>query len=388
MTGSLQIKNNKYYVVLNVYEDNNGKLKRKAKWISTGLTVKGNKTRAQKILRETLAEYEQREADEAERRQHENDPSNMLLIDAVQQWFDSKTKVDEVTRQGYETLINSHIKPYFASKKTKLNEVDKDLLQAFINQKAKSGRLDGKGGLAPRSLKLLKNVLTQTLDKCVAEKIIPNNPCQFVELPTCERYQSNYYTTEQIDTLLGAIKDEPLYPLVRVTSVYGLRRRLRWCSVNFVNDTITIEHTIAKVKTVIAKDKTKNKTSRRTLPMTPEIKSLLQSLKSQQGENKEAYGNTYNDNDYVFVWEDGRPYSPDYVSRTFSHLLQKYGMPHIRLHDLRHSVASNLLNANYQLSDVSSYLGHSSIKTTADIYGHLDNRRKLGMAEALSGHSV
>ena len=90
MTGSLQIKNNKYYVVLNVYEDNNGKLKRKAKWISTGLTVKGNKTRAQKILRETLAEYEQREADEAERRQHENDPSNMLLIDAVQQWFDSK----------------------------------------------------------------------------------------------------------------------------------------------------------------------------------------------------------------------------------------------------------------------------------------------------------
>ena len=50
MTGSLQIKNNKYYIVLNTYE----KGKRKIKWISTDLPVKGNKTKAQKLLRETL----------------------------------------------------------------------------------------------------------------------------------------------------------------------------------------------------------------------------------------------------------------------------------------------------------------------------------------------
>ena len=57
MTGSLQIKNNKYYLVLNTYE--NGK--RKPKWIATELAAKGNKTRAQKLLRDTIKEYEQAE---------------------------------------------------------------------------------------------------------------------------------------------------------------------------------------------------------------------------------------------------------------------------------------------------------------------------------------
>ena len=55
MTGSLQIKNNKYYLVLNLYR--NGK--RKVKWINTDLPVKGNKTKAQKLLRETLKQYEE-----------------------------------------------------------------------------------------------------------------------------------------------------------------------------------------------------------------------------------------------------------------------------------------------------------------------------------------
>ena len=58
MTGSLQINNNTYYIVLNTYE--NGK--RKQKWINTELSVKGNKTKAQKLLRETLKEYEEAEA--------------------------------------------------------------------------------------------------------------------------------------------------------------------------------------------------------------------------------------------------------------------------------------------------------------------------------------
>ena len=55
MTGSLQIKNNKYYLVLNLYR--NGK--RKVKWINTDLPVKGNKTKAQKLLREALKQYEE-----------------------------------------------------------------------------------------------------------------------------------------------------------------------------------------------------------------------------------------------------------------------------------------------------------------------------------------
>ena len=387
MTGSLQIKNNKYYIVLNTYE--NGK--RKNKWISTDLIAKGNKTRAQKLLRETLEQYEQ--AEEL-RIQQEANRANLPFAEAIKLWYADKTNdfehpIDDVTKQGYENLMRNHIFPYFEKNKLLVCEITKDNLQALINEKAKAGRLDGKGGLAPRSLKLIKNILNQTLLYCVAEGIIPNNPCQFVKLPACERYEAKFYTKSQIDELLEKIKDEPLYPLIRMTALYGLRRSealgLCWDCVNFEAETITIRRTVSKVTTVVAKDKTKNNASRRSFPMTPDIKKLLLDLKAKQERDKEFYGNTYFDCDYVFRWSDGRPFSPDYVSDKFQKLLKAHGMPRIRFHELRHSAASNLLNMGFSLKDVQEWLGHSDIKTTANIYGHLDAKRKLSMAEALVG---
>ena len=115
MTGSLQIKNNKYYIVLNTYE----KGKRKIKWINTDLPVKGNKTRAQKLLREALEEYEQ--AEEV-RTQQEANHANLPFVDAIRMWYTEKSEdfehpIDEVTKQGYENLMRNHIFPYFEKKK-------------------------------------------------------------------------------------------------------------------------------------------------------------------------------------------------------------------------------------------------------------------------------
>ena len=387
MTGSLQIKNNKYYLVLNTYE--NGK--RKPKWIATELAAKGNKTRAQKLLRDTIKEYEQAEEARAEQ---EANRSLMPFIDAIRLWYDDKISdfehpIDEVTKQGYDTLMKNHVYPYFKEKGLRLCEITKDNLQEFINEKAKNGKLNGKGGLAPRSLKLIKNIVNQTLQFCVSEGMIPSNPCQFVKLPACQRYEAKFYTKSQIDELLEKIKDEPLYPLIRLTALYGLRRSealgLCWDCVNFEAETITIRRTVSKVTTVVAKDKTKNNSSRRSFPMTPDVKQLLLDLKAQQEHDKKFFGKEYHDCDYVFRWPDGRPFSPDYVSDKFPRLLKANNMPKIRFHELRHSAASNLLSMGFSLKDVQEWLGHSDIKTTANIYGHLDAKRKKSMAEALAG---
>ncbi len=387
MTGSLQIKNNKYYLVLNTYE--NGK--RKPKWIATELAAKGNKTRAPKLLRDTIKEYEQAEEARAEQ---EANWSLMPFIDAIRLWYDDKISnfehpIDEVTKQGYDTLMKNHVYPYFKEKGLRPCEITKDNLQEFINEKAKNGKLNGKGGLAPRSLKLIKNIVNQTLQFCVSEGMIPSNPCQFVKLPACQRYEAKFYTKSQIDELLEKIKNEPLYPLIRLTALYGLRRSealgLCWDCVNFEAETITIRRTVSKVTTVVAKDKTKNTSSRRSFPMTPDIKQLLLELRAHQEQDKKFFGKEYHDCDYVFRWPDGRPFSPDYVSDKFPKLLKAAGMPKIRFHELRHSAASNLLNMGFSLKDVQEWLGHSDIKTTANIYGHLDAKRKMSMAEALAG---
>ncbi len=118
--------------------------------------------------------------------------------------------------------------------------------------------------------------------------------------------------------------------------------------------------------------------------MPQEIKEVLWDLKEKQKNNRKFYGNTYHKSDRVFCWEDGRPFEPSYISKKFSKLLKEHNMPHIRFHELRHSSASNLLNMGYGLDAVKDWLGHSTIKTTADIYGHLDAGRKVEMANALA----
>ena len=377
MTGSLQIKSGKFYMVLNIQE--NGK--RKMKWISTGLAVKGNKRKAEQMLRETLQTYE------IEQRGPKCD---MPYSDYVQKWLEYvHRKVDEVTYQGYELLAQRQIIPWFQEKSTKLDEVSLPLLQEYIDEKATKGRADGKGGLSPRSLRLHKNILYQSLTEAVKDGLIASNPCQHVILPKNVRYESHFYTVEQLNQFFEAIRDEPLYPLLKITTIYGLRRSevlgLKWDSIDFGAGTMTIRHTVSKVTKAVEKDKTKNATSYRSFPLTEEAQRIFQAAKAEEEKNRRLFGRQYQESDYVFKWADGRSYSPDYITSKFPALLKKHGMPHIRLHELRHSCASLLINAGFTLKDVQEWMGHADIKMTANIYGHLDVSRKQSMAEKLSG---
>ncbi len=377
MTGSLQEKNGKYYMVLNTQV--NGK--RKLKWISTGLTVKGNKRRAEQLLRETLQAYEagQKKA-----------TPDILFADYIRLWLDCvRRKVDEVTYQGYEVLALRQVAPWFEKKRVKLADVTLALLQQYVDEKASSGRRDGKGGLSPRSLRLHKNILYQTLTEAVKSGLLDSNPCQYVVLPKSVRYESHFYTVDQLNQFFQAIQNEPLYPLLKITAIYGLRRSevlgLKWDSIDFAAGTVTIRHTVSKVTKAVEKDKTKNATSYRSFPLTEEARSIFQAAQAAEKENRRLFGRQYQENDYVFKWDDGHPYSPDYITQKFPVLLKKHGMPHIRLHELRHSCASLLINAGFTLKDVQEWMGHADIKMTANIYGHLDVSRKQTMAAKLSG---
>lgn len=376
MTGSLQIKKDKYYIVINTYVGG----KRKQKWMPTGLDVKGNKRRAEKLLRQELDKLEL---------QCGYVPDDTLFCDYIRQWLIVvEPAVDEVTFQGYELLARRHVIPYFDDLHIKLQDVDRAAIQNFLNAKFKSGRLDGKGGLSPASIKLLKNIVNQSLTEAVRDGIIPSNPCQYVTLPQQQRYQAKYYNSQQLDDLFEAIKDEPIYPLVKITTIYGLRRSellgLKWDSIDFESGTVTIQHTVTKVSTLVEKDKTKNASSHRTFPMTDEARSIFVAAKESGKKYRKLFGKDYVINDYVFKWPDGRPYSPDYVTKKFSKLLEENNLPHIRFHELRHSCASLLISLGFSLKDVQEWLGHSDIKVTANIYSHLDVKRKINIADSLT----
>ena len=326
MTANLRVKDDKYYVVLTHTTDG----KKNQTWVSTGLTATGNEGKARQIMLDMLGEKPEQAA-----------PPDMLFSDAVRRWLeDVRHRVDEVTYQGYEVQARAHILPYFDDLQIRLCDVDGETLQTYINVKAKFGRSDGHGGLSAVSLRQHKNVLNQTLKLAQRDGLIQTNPADLVVMPHAAQFTGTFYTEAQMRDLLTAVKNERLYPIIYVTALYGLRRSevlgLKWDSINFAMQTLTIRHTVARVTKVVEKNKTKNASSFRSFPLTDDAVRLFKILLQQEQYYRNHFGKDYIDNDYVFTWEDGHPYSPDYVSHTFHKLLKKYDLPHIRFHDLRH----------------------------------------------------
>lgn len=377
MTGSLQEKNGKYYVVLNT-RDSNGK--RKPKWISTGLDVKGNKRIAEQILREKIKEYELRE---------NLIHTDVLFSDYVLYWLNLiENSVDTITHQGYKSVANAHIVPYFKNKGIKLADIKRNHIQEYIDIKSKSGRLDGKGGLSPKTMKTHRLIIQLVCKEALKNDLISKNPCEFVIMPKQQRREPDFYSNDELQIMFNELHNEHIYPLLYFTVLYGLRRSevlgLKWDSVNFDNNIITIKHTVVRFTKVVEKDSTKNASSFRSYPLTPDVKEILLLLKQQEQENRRLFGKQYIDNDYIFKWQNGKPYAPDYITMKFSKLLKQHKLRHIRFHDLRHSCASMLVSNGFELKDIQEWLGHSDIQITANIYAHLDAKRKKDIANSMS----
>ena len=166
---------------------------------------------------------------------------------------------------------------------------------------------------------------------------------------------------------------------------------LRWESIDFDANTITIEHSVTVTKIdgkriIVADDTTKSKSSLRTLPLVPIMRAKLLEVREEQEQYRKLCGRSYNKKESAYIYTDalGNRIKPDYLSSMFPRFLEENGLRRIRFHDLRHSCARLLLAAGVSLKAIQEWLGHSTFKTTADIYARFDGSSNQDSAKALT----
>ena len=371
-TISIQPKGKFWYTVIS-YKDVNGKWKNKMQ--TTGLPIKGNKKRAEKVAAERLAEFKEPE---------QHDLTDPLLSDYLKSWLEyTKGRVERTTYNGYESTVKCVLLPYFEPRKIRLKDLTLRDVQAFYDSLATSGR--GRGGNPPKpsTIRRYHAAFHKALEHAVKMELIDFNPTDRVDLPKKMQVIHKTFTEEQLRELNKLIENEDIGPLIRFDSVYGVRRSemcgLRWKSIDFEHNVFTIDHTVVsarngdKGRELIKKDRAKNKSSYRTLPLTDEIREMLLDMKKQQEANRELFGNGYDETDaeYVFVDMLGKLISPDYLTRKYTRLRKKYGLPHVTLHEIRHTVATLMVKRKVPMKYVQEYLGHSDFSTTANYYAHV-----------------
>ena len=146
-----------------------------------------------------------------------------------------------------------------------------------------------------------------------------------------------------------------------------------------------LRESVMNLVTDIARDRTKTKSSCRTLPLIPACEQMLKKMQKEQALNRKVCGKDYCTDylDYIYVNPMGRRIRPNFLSQHFPEFLTAHDMKRIRFHDLRHSCASLLYANGVSLKEIQEWLGHSDISTTSNIYTHLDFSSKVSSANAI-----
>lgn len=381
ITGSLSERNGKFTAILNLYDENG---KRKQKSIALGIPVKGNKRKAQAMLEELKREYSGADVKLAQAK-----AESPLLADFLKDWLKiTAPTIERTTYQSYESMITARLEPFFRERRLRLTDIEprhiRELHESIF-----------KDGCNANTVIHYHAVVRKALQYAVKNELLSENVADKVDRPKKGKFLAGFYSKEELATLFEATKEDSMAVIVQLAAYYGLRRSevlgIRWSAVDFDRGTISINHKVTEGKVdgkseLFAEDKLKTKSSFRTLPLIPAMRTLLLEQQKKQEEHRALFKRSYCRDyaDYVCVDEMGKLFRPNYVTDHFKLLLQRHKLRPIRFHDLRHSCASLLLSQGIPMKQIQDWLGHSTFATTADIYSHLDFNSKQESADAIA----
>lgn len=305
-------------------------------------------------------------------------PEKTLLSDFVKLW-ENKYAVKELSETVLPTHL-SHIKNHILPALGNMR-IDKITPIHIIDMLDNMKRADKKD--KPISIRTKQDVyltMRNIMQRAVEWKLIKENPA-IVNKPKDPNKideEVNVYDEKEVEALFIAVQDQPFHWRVFLTLslAAGLRRSenlaLEWSNIDLDEGTIKIQKAITRGRNGANLKGTKSKKSKRTIYLPDSVVEELKEYKVYWDVQKKNAGDKWieNEHEWLFCNIDGTHFYPTSPTTWWRRFLKKVGIRHIRLHDLRHTSATLLINQGVHAKVISERLGHSNFSFTMNTYGH------------------
>jgi integrase len=291
------------------------------------------------------------------------------LLVLVERWLEMvRDDLSPTTVATYEQIIRNQIAPGIG--KRPVSKITTPELDGFYRELLKTR--------APATVRQTHAILRRAFRQAVRWGWVPTNPAVEATPPRVKRKALALPSADQVGAVMAAAAadDESFGCLLRVLAATGARRAeivgLRWSRVDLVAGSVLIESTVVRVKGSNIEKDTKTHQARR-ISLDPGTVAALKAHRKRSTAAAVALGTGRDPDPFVFC-DDGdpsgaTPMNPDMVTSRFRRYAKAHA-PGVRLHDLRHFAATQLLAAGVPVKTVSGRLGHATAAMTLDVYGH------------------
>lgn len=277
------------------------------------------------------------------------------------------------TVEMYDRALRKHIRPllgHLPLQKIAATDVDRLYREAATK------------GLAPSSARVLGAIVSAALTYAKRKRLLVRNVAEDADPPKLQRVPRTIWTARELASFLESVRDDRLFALWRLLALTGCRRGealgLRWLDLDLEQGTITIAQQVVPLSGRLVFAAPKTNAGRRTIPIDAQTLEALRGHRETQMLERAVLGAPAEDLDLVFANADGQPLDPRGISQAFQvrrkrvELPNGAGLPHIRLHDLRHGAATLAIEGDVNLELIRRRLGHANIGTTIDVYARHD----------------